>query len=209
MGSSLVIVESPAKARTINRYLGKGYTVKASMGHVRDLPKKELAVDVDNDFAPTYQLIDDKKKVVQELRRIAAKSDAIYIATDPDREGEAIGWHLVQLLEEKKAPKQVYRVLLEEITKPGIERAFANRQELDLDKVNAQQARRILDRLVGYKLSPLLWDKVRRGISAGRVQSVALRLVVDREREIEAFVTEEYWSITASLESDSPPALRR
>ena len=205
MGSSLVIVESPAKARTINRYLGKGYTVKASMGHVRDLPKKELAVDVDNDFAPTYQLIDDKKKVVQELRRIAAKSDAIYIATDPDREGEAIGWHLVQLLEEKKAPKQVYRVLLEEITKPGIERAFANRQELDLDKVNAQQARRILDRLVGYKLSPLLWDKVRRGISAGRVQSVALRLVVDREREIEAFVTEEYWSITASLESDSPP----
>ena len=203
MGKSLIIVESPAKARTIARYLGDEYTVTASMGHVRDLPKKELAVDVDDGFQPTYQLIDDKKKVVDAIRRLASKADAVYIATDPDREGEAIGWHLAEVLNPKSP---VFRVLLEEITKTGIRRAFEESGELNQNKVNAQQARRILDRLVGYKISPLLWDKVRRGISAGRVQSVALRLVVDREREIQAFEPEEYWSITSELEADTPPA---
>jgi len=203
MGKSLVIVESPAKARTINRYLGDSYDVKASMGHVRDLPKKGLSVDVDNGFTPTYEPIEDKKKVISELRRAAKKADTIYIATDPDREGEAIGWHLVELLD--TGDKPVLRVLLEEITKDGIKRAFDNPGEIDINRVEAQQARRILDRIVGYKLSPLLWDKVRRGISAGRVQSVALRLVVDREREIEAFVSEEYWSLKAHLEGEEPP----
>ena len=202
MAKSLVIVESPAKARTINRYLGDDYTVKASMGHVRDLAKKELAVDVDDGFRPTYQLIEDKKKVVDDLRKTARHAGAVYIATDPDREGEAIGWHLVELLGQES---KVRRVLLEEITASGIRSAFEHSCTLDIDKVNAQQARRILDRLVGYKISPLLWDKVRRGISAGRVQSIALRLVVDREREIEAFKSEEYWSITASLQADQPP----
>jgi len=194
MGKSLVIVESPAKARTINRYLGKAYEVKASMGHVRDLPKKGLSVDVEHDFEPTYKPISDKKKVIAELREAAKGADAVYIATDPDREGEAIGWHLLELLELDGTP--VLRVSLEEITETG---------DIDAHKVEAQQARRILDRLVGYKLSPLLWDKVRRGISAGRVQSVALRLVVDREREIDAFDPEEYWSILARLEGEQPP----
>ena len=203
MGKSLVIVESPAKARTINRYLGKDFDVKASMGHVRDLPKKSLSVDIDNGFEPTYAPIEDKKKIISELKRAAKRADTIYIATDPDREGEAIGWHLVELLDTTDKP--VVRVLLEEITKDGVKLAFENPGELDIDKVEAQQARRILDRLVGYKLSPLLWDKVRRGISAGRVQSVALRLVVDREREIEAFVAEEYWSIKAHLEGTEEP----
>jgi len=203
MGKSLVIVESPAKARTINRYLGKDFDVKASMGHVRDLPKKSLSVDIENGFEPTYAPIEDKKKIISELKRAAKRADTIYIATDPDREGEAIGWHLVELLDTTDKP--VVRVLLEEITKAGVKRAFEHPGELDIDKVEAQQARRILDRLVGYKLSPLLWDKVRRGISAGRVQSVALRLVVDREREIEAFVAEEYWSIKAHLEGEEPP----
>jgi len=203
MGKSLVIVESPAKARTINRYLGKDFDVKASMGHVRDLPKKGLSVDIENGFKPTYAPIEDKKKIISELKRAAKRAETIYIATDPDREGEAIGWHLVELLD--TGDKPVVRVLLEEITKDGVKRAFENPGELDIDKVEAQQARRILDRLVGYKLSPLLWDKVRRGISAGRVQSVALRLVVDREREIEAFVAEEYWSIKAHLEGEEPP----
>jgi len=193
MSKSLVIVESPAKARTINRYLGDDYTVIASMGHVRDLPKKD----------PTYKTIDDKKKIVSEIKKAAKKADTIYIATDPDREGEAIGWHLLELLE--GGDKPVYRVSLEEITKQGIERAFESPTQVDMHKVDAQQARRVLDRLVGYKLSPLLWDKVRRGISAGRVQSVALRLVVDREREIQAFKSQEYWSIVAQLEADEPP----
>jgi DNA topoisomerase-1 len=203
MGKSLVIVESPAKARTINRYLGNAYNVKASMGHVRDLPKKGLSVDIDNGFEPTYAPIEDKKKVIGELKRAAKQADAIYIATDPDREGEAIGWHLVEMLPTDDKP--VIRVLMEEITKAGIKHAFDHPGEIDINKVEAQQARRILDRIVGYKLSPLLWDKVRRGISAGRVQSVALRLIVDREREIEAFVSEEYWSIKAHLEGDEPP----
>ena len=207
MGKSLVIVESPAKARTINRYLGDAFAVKASMGHVRDLPKKGLAVDVDNGFEPTYEPIEDKKKVIGELKKAAKKADAVYIATDPDREGEAIGWHLVELLElGGDAEIPVIRVLLEEITKDGVSEAFDHPGALDMNKVEAQQARRILDRLVGYKISPLLWDKVRRGISAGRVQSVALRLVVDREREIEGFEPQEYWSIKAQLEGEEPPA---
>ncbi|MGD8327892.1 MAG: type I DNA topoisomerase [Acidobacteriota bacterium] len=203
MGKSLVIVESPAKARTINRYLGDAYNVKASMGHVRDLPKKGLSVDIEKGFTPTYAPIEDKKKVIKDLRLAAKQADAIYIATDPDREGEAIGWHLVELLPTDGKP--VVRVLMEEITKDGIKHAFDHPGEIDINKVEAQQARRILDRIVGYKLSPLLWDKVRRGISAGRVQSVALRLIVDREREIEAFVPEEYWSIKAHMEGDEPP----
>ena len=197
MAKSLVIVESPAKAKTINKFLGRGFTVKASMGHVRDLPAKDLAVDVEKDFKPKYEDVPGRKKVLEELKKAAKGSSAIYLAADPDREGEAICWHLAQAL--KPAKKPVHRVMFNEITKRAITEAFAHPGHIDQRKVNAQQARRILDRLVGYKISPLLWDKVRRGISAGRVQSVALRLVVDREKEIRAFVPTEYWTLTAQL----------
>ncbi|MGH7377103.1 MAG: toprim domain-containing protein, partial [Candidatus Methylomirabilales bacterium] len=182
MPKSLVIVESPAKAKTINKFLGRNYVVKASLGHVRDLPVKKLAVDVEHNFKPQYEVIKGREKVVAELKKAAKASAAVFLATDPDREGEAIGWHLAQEL--KGARKPVHRVLFNEITKRAVQQAFANPGKIDPRKVEAQQARRILDRLVGYKISPLLWEKVRRGISAGRVQSVALRLVVDREKEI-------------------------
>ncbi|MFA5026919.1 MAG: type I DNA topoisomerase, partial [Candidatus Methylomirabilota bacterium] len=195
MGKSLVIVESPAKAKTINKFLGSAYLVKASMGHVRDLPKKSLAVDVERNFAPDYKVVPGREKVLLELKKAARTAEAIYLAADPDREGEAICWHLAQEL--KAAKKPVHRVTFNEITKRAVREAFEHPQQIDQHKVDAQQARRILDRLVGYKISPLLWEKVRRGISAGRVQSVALRLVVDREREVRAFVPTEYWSITA------------
>lgn len=193
----LVVVESPAKARTIGRYLGRGYTVKSSVGHVRDLLKSRLSVDVDNNFKPEYRVPNEKRKTVKELKEAAEKAREIYLATDPDREGEAIAWHVLESAE--MDPERTRRVVFQEITKPAIEAAFQNPRQIDMNRVEAQQARRILDRLVGYKLSPLLWRKVRGRLSAGRVQSVAVRLVVDREREIESFVPEEYWTLSAEL----------
>jgi len=193
----LVIVESPAKARTVGRFLGKGYKVKASVGHVRDLLRSQLSVDVENDFQPKYRVPNDKRSIVKEIKSLAAKAEKIYLATDLDREGEAIAWHLLESAEME--PERTQRVIFHEITRPAIEEAFAHPREMDMDLVNAQQGRRILDRLVGYSISPLLWKKVRGRLSAGRVQSVALRLIVDREREIDAFVPEEYWSIEAEL----------
>ena len=204
MGKSLVIVESPSKAKTINKYLGKNYKVLASVGHVRDLPKKELGVDVEDGFKPKYVTIRGKGKVLSEIRSAAKKADAVYLAPDFDREGEAIAWHIADQIGEGN--KEIYRVVFNEITKKAITEAFKNPGRIDENRVNAQQARRILDRIVGYKLSPLLWDKVRRGLSAGRVQSVAVRLVCEREASIQAFKPVEYWSITAELEGKTPPA---
>lgn len=199
MASKLVVVESPAKAKTISKFLGKGYTVKASMGHVRDLPVSKLGVDVENDYLPQYQISKGKKKVITELKSDLKKADELWIATDEDREGEAIGWHLVEALKAGKKP--VYRIVFHEITKDAIQHSVKNPRDINQDLVDAQQARRVLDRLVGYGLSPLLWKKIRYGLSAGRVQSVAVRLVVEREREIQAFVPEEYWSVHALLET--------
>jgi DNA topoisomerase-1 len=209
VSKSLVIVESPAKARTINKFLGKGYVVKASMGHVRDLPKTKIGVDEEADFKPTYVQVPDKKKkaVVAELKKAAASAKAVFLAPDPDREGEAISFHLKEILS-KGSKIPFYRVMFNEITKKAVKEAFEHPTKIDDDRVNAQQARRILDRLVGYKLSPLLWDKVRRGLSAGRVQSVALRMVAEREKEILAFEPEEYWSLTALLEGAEPPPFK-
>ncbi len=204
MPKNLVIVESPAKAKTINKYLGRDFQVKASMGHVRDLPKKTLGVDVKKGFQPHYEILPARKKVVEELKAAAKDAQTIYLAADPDREGEAICWHLSEELG-ARAQKKVRRVVFNEITKRAIEEAFRNPGAVDLKKVDAQQARRILDRLVGYKVSPLLWEKVRRGLSAGRVQSVAMRLICDREREVRAFVAEEYWTIQTHLEGTAPP----
>ncbi|HYV20874.1 MAG TPA: type I DNA topoisomerase [Verrucomicrobiae bacterium] len=203
MGKSLVIVESPAKAKTINKFLGRNFTVKASMGHVRDLPKRNLGVDEKNDFKPTYEVLPGRKKVIDELKKAAQGADKVYLAPDPDREGEAICWHLAEIL--KKTNKNLHRVMFNEITKRAVQAGIDNPHKIDGNRVDAQQARRILDRLVGYKISPLLWDKVRRGLSAGRVQSVALRMVVEREREIQAFVAEEYWTLGAHLEGSAPP----
>ncbi|HEV2494611.1 MAG TPA: type I DNA topoisomerase [Terriglobia bacterium] len=203
MAKSLVIVESPAKAKTINKYLGPDYTVKASMGHVMDLPKKDLGVNIAKHFEPSYIVIPAKKQVIQELKAAAAKADAIYLAADPDREGEAICAHLRDLLDSRK--RKFYRVVFNEITRDAVREAFEHPGEIDLHLVDAQQARRILDRLVGYQVSPLLWEKVKRGISAGRVQTVALRLIVEREREIQAFVKKEYWTIAAEVEGRNPP----
>ena len=198
MAKNLVIVESPAKARTIGRVLGRGYEAKASMGHVRDIPKRQMGVDVENGtFEPTYRTMPDKRKVVSELAKASKAADLVYLATDPDREGEAISWHLMKAA--KIDANKVRRVVFHEITDGAVREAFDNPRELDGNLVDAQQARRVIDRLVGYELSPVLWKKVRRGLSAGRVQSVALRLIVDREREIQAFVPREYWSIDARL----------
>jgi len=206
VGKSLVIVESPAKAKTVNHYLGADYVVKASMGHVRDLPKKTLGVDVEKDFAPTYQVIPEKKKVVAELRKAAKSSDRVILAADPDREGEAISWHLSQLIAEDNP--NIARAVFHEITKEGVEEAFKHLGGLDENMIQAQQTRRILDRLVGYRISPILWKKVGKGLSAGRVQSVALRLICEREKEIKAFVPEEYWTIAAQLEAAVPPPFK-
>ena len=195
--SNLVIVESPAKAKTIKKYLGKDFEVIASMGHVRDLPSARLSVDVKKDFAPKYEIIKGKEKLVEELKKLASKSDKVYLATDPDREGEAISWHLAYIL--GLDMNDTNRVEFNEITKTGVENGMDNPRAVNIDLVNAQQARRILDRLVGYKLSPFVSQKIRRGLSAGRVQSVAVRIIVDRENEIRAFVPEEYWSIDAKL----------
>jgi len=197
MKKNLVIVESPAKARTLSRILGSDYSLKASLGHVRDLPKSKLGVDIENGFAPTYVVPREKSKIARELREAATKASTVYLATDPDREGEAISWHLITVMKSNKTPYR--RVVFHEITEEAITEAFKHPRSIDMQLVNAQQARRILDRLVGYKLSPLLWKKVRKGLSAGRVQSVALRIIVDREREIEKFVPVEYWTIEAEL----------
>src|SRR3954464_8288773 len=185
---ALVIVESPAKAKTINKYLGKDYVVKASLGHIKDLPKRDLAVDVDHDFEPHYEVIEGKRKLIAELKAAAKKVDQIYLAADPDREGEAICAHLQEELGDRKDGPKIYRVMFNEITKKAIELAFKDPGQVNSNLVDAQQARRVLDRLVGYKISPLLWDKVRRGLSAGRVQTVAVRVIVEREREIRAFL---------------------
>jgi DNA topoisomerase-1 len=206
MDKSLVIVESPAKAKTINRYLGSNYVVKASMGHIRDLPKSKLGVDVAKDFEPHYVVIPERRKLVNELKKAAESAGAIILAADPDREGEAICWHLSALLED--ANKNIYRVLLHEITKHGVEEAIQHMGKLDRNMIKAQQTRRILDRLVGYLISPLLWKKIGRGLSAGRVQSIALLLIVEREKEIRAFVPEEYWTILAHLEASNPPPFK-
>jgi DNA topoisomerase I len=193
----LVIVESPAKAKTVGRFLGKGYVVRASVGHVRDLLRSQLSVDVENGFVPKYRVPNEKKPVVKELKQLAKEAAEIYLATDPDREGEAISWHLMEAA--AIDPKRAHRVTFHEITEPAINEAFSHSRAIDMDLVNAQQARRVLDRLVGYSISPILWEKVRSRLSAGRVQSVALRLIVEREQEIEAFVPEEYWTIAAEL----------
>lgn len=193
----LVIVESPAKARSVGQFLGSGYTVKASKGHVRDLLVSQISVDVDNDFEPKYRVMNDKRDVVKELKDLALGADEVFLATDPDREGEAIAWHLLAAAEMDE--QKIKRVVFHEITKPAIQEAFSHPRDIDLDLVNAQQARRILDRLVGYNITELLWSKVRNRLSAGRVQSIAVRLIVDREREIEAFVAQEYWTLDASL----------
>ena len=206
MEKSLVIVESPAKAKTIGKYLGKNFIVKASLGHVKDLPKKNLAVDVEKDFRPDYQVIEGKKKLVAELKAAAKGVDNIYLAADPDREGEAICYHLQEELQRKDGPP-IYRVMFNEITANAVKKAFDTPLSVNVSLVEAQQARRVLDRLVGYKISPLLWDKVRRGLSAGRVQTVALRLIVDREREVRAFVKTEYWSLDVQLNAKKPPIL--
>src|SRR5580693_5402583 len=207
MPKALVIVESPAKAKTINKYLGKQFIVKASLGHIKDLPKKDLAVDVEHGFEPRYEIIEGKRKLLGELRQAAKGVESIYLAADPDREGEAICFHLQEELQGKKnGEPHIYRVMFNEITKNAIQKAFQQPGMVNEKLVDAQQARRVLDRLVGYKISPLLWDKVRRGLSAGRVQTVALRLIVDREMDIRAFVPVEYWTIHAILAAGEPPA---
>lgn len=196
----LVIVESPAKAKTVGRFLGKGYTVRASVGHVRDLLKSQLSVDVENNFEPKYRVPNEKKEVVKELKKLARKSEEIFLATDPDREGESISWHLMEAAEID--PGRIRRVVFHEITAPAVAEAFSHPRSINMDLVNAQQARRVLDRLVGYSISPILWEKVRGRLSAGRVQSAALRLIVDREREIDDFIPVEYWSIHAEFKPD-------
>jgi DNA topoisomerase-1 len=212
LSKGLVIVESPAKAKTIQKYLGKGYEVEASLGHIKDLPKKGLGVDIENDFETEYVVIPGKEKVVAKLKKMAKSADAIYLAPDPDREGEAIAAHLAEELgdgdgrkKKKTGTQPFYRVTFNEITKKAVQEAFLHPRDIDRNLVDAQQTRRILDRLVGFQVSPLLWDKVRRGLSAGRVQTVALRLIVEREREIKAFITREYWTIDAHLYGQKPP----
>ena len=196
---NLVIVESPAKGKTIEKFLGKDYIVKASMGHIRDLEKKNLGIDIENGFAPTYIISEEKKKTVNELKKLAKTAEKVWIATDEDREGEAIGWHLCQAL--GLDPVSVSRIVFHEITKTAIEKAIETPRHIDMDLVNAQQARRILDRLVGFKVSPVLWQKIKQGLSAGRVQSVAVKLIVEREREIQGFKPEESWKLKARLTS--------
>ena len=195
--NNLVIVESPSKAKTIGKYLGPNYTVRASMGHLRDLPKSTMGVDLEGGFDPHYIPVRGKEDLIRELKKESAKADLVYLATDPDREGEAISWHLKELLD--LPDEKARRVTFNEITQKVVRESIANPRQIDYDLVDAQQARRVLDRIVGYQLSPLLWKKVRRGLSAGRVQSVATRLVVDRENEIRAFEPKEYWSLDVTL----------
>src|SRR3954454_1246564 len=217
LAKGLVIVESPAKAKTIQKYLGKGYTVEASLGHVKDLPKSTLGVDIDNDFDTEYIVIPGKEKVVAKLKKLALGVDTIYLAPDPDREGEAIAAHLAEELgddskskkkkkKEENGHQRFRRVTFNEITQRAVREAFEHPRDIDRHLVDAQQARRVLDRLVGYQVSPLLWDKWRRGLAAGRVQAVALRRIVEREREIKAFEKKEYWTLDAHLAGSKPPA---
>jgi len=203
LSKPLVVVESPTKIRTVKKYLGNQYNVTATVGHIKDLPPKEIGIDIDNGFKPKYRTIPGKQKVVNALRKAAGDAEEIYLAPDPDREGEAIAWHTSEVL--KKKDRRFYRILYHELTKDGIARAMAKPETLNRPKYEAQQARRILDRLVGYQISPLLWRKVKGGLSAGRVQSVAVRMIINRERAIQAFESEEYWSVTADLKADSPP----
>ncbi|MBR4087632.1 MAG: DNA topoisomerase I, partial [Clostridia bacterium] len=195
--SNLLIVESPAKAKTIEKYLGKKYKVMASMGHIRDLPKSDFGIDVENNFTPKYISIRGKSDLIRALKKEAQKADMVYLATDPDREGEAISWHLSTLL--GLEPDQCKRVIFNEITKSALQNAVANPTEINMNLVDAQQARRVLDRIVGYKLSPFLWRKIKKGLSAGRVQSVATAMIVDREEEIKAFIPKEYWNLNATF----------
>ena len=206
MGKQLIIVESPAKVKTIKKFLGPAYMVQASVGHVRDLPAKTLGVDEEHDFAPHYEVIENKKNVVSDLRAAASKAETVYLAPDPDREGEAIAWHVAELIRDKA--KDIKRIQFNEITAKAVKEALAHPRELNADLFDAQQARRILDRLVGYKISPLLWKTIKRGISAGRVQSVALRLIVEREEEREVFRPEEYWLFKALLSGEVPPPFK-
>jgi DNA topoisomerase-1 len=199
MAKKLVIVESPAKARTLSKILGSKYAIKASLGHIRDLPKGKIGIDIDNDFKPQYVVPRQKSKTVNDLKNSAKEALSVYLATDPDREGESISWHLMEAMKLNKDKPKVYRVSFHEITKEAVNKAFDQPRIVDMNLVNAQQARRILDRLVGYKLSPLLWRKIQRGLSAGRVQSATVRIIVDREREIQNFIASEYWSIEAEL----------
>ncbi|MCK9275249.1 MAG: type I DNA topoisomerase [Syntrophales bacterium] len=205
MSSSLIVVESPTKIKTIKKYLGQDFDVKATVGHVKDLPKSKLGIDIENDFSPTYQVITDRKKTISELKKAAKAADEIFLAPDPDREGEAIAWHIAEEIDRKD--KKIYRVLFNDLTRNTVIGALKNPLPLDENKYEAQQTRRILDRLVGYQISPILWEKVKRGLSAGRVQSVAVRIICEREREIAAFVPVEYWNITVRLEGDTPPAV--
>jgi len=203
MADSLIVVESPTKVKTLKKYLGSDYEVKASVGHIKDLPKSKLGIDLDADFEPSYEVIKEKKKTINELKKAARQVRNVYLAPDPDREGEAIAWHIAHEIESDDI--NVFRVLFNDLTKNTVLTAINNPQRLDYDKFEAQQTRRILDRLVGYQISPILWEKVRRGLSAGRVQSVAVRIICDREEEINKFVSEEYWNITAHLEAGTPP----
>jgi len=206
MAKRLVIVESPAKARTVHKFLGPDYLVMASMGHIRDLPKKEMGIDIEHDFKPVYEVIPEKKKTVSELQKSAKECESVFLAADPDREGEAICWHLETLL--KDFNENINRVIFHEITKGAIGDAFSHAGEIDQGKIEAQQTRRLLDRLVGYLISPLLWKKIGRGLSAGRVQSIAMRLICEREKEIRDFIPEEYWTVTAELEASQPPSFK-
>jgi len=204
MANSLIVVESPTKVKTIKKFLGKDFNVVASMGHIKDLPKSTLGIDLEKDFEPTYNVIDTKKKTIDELKKAAKTAENIYLAPDPDREGEAIAWHISDVIDGKKN-KNIYRVLFNDLTKNTVLEAINHPLQLDFDKYEAQQTRRILDRLVGYQISPVLWDKVKRGLSAGRVQSVAVRMICDREDEIGKFIPEEYWNLTAQFEGIRPP----
>ena len=197
MANNLVIVESPAKVKTIKKFLGSAYTVEASMGHVRDLPKSQMGIDIEHDFEPKYITIRGKGDLLAKLRKEAKTASRVYLATDPDREGEAISWHLITAL--NLDPKKVKRITFNEITKNAVRASLKAPRQIDMNLVDAQQARRVLDRMVGYEISPVLWAKVKRGLSAGRVQSVALRMIADREKEIAEFIPAEYWSLDASL----------
>ncbi|MDA7857980.1 DNA topoisomerase, partial [bacterium] len=205
MKKALVIVESPTKASTIGKFLGDGFIVKSSQGHIRDLPPRRLGIDIKEGFKPSYEIIKDKKKIVKELKKSISQATSVYIATDEDREGEAIGWHLIEATQSDI--DKVKRISFGEITKEAIQEALQNPRKIDLNLVDAQQARRILDRLVGYSLSPLLWQKVSKGLSAGRVQSVAVMLIVEREKKISSFIPKEYWSITAQLKKEKNKAI--
>ena len=204
MTHSLIIVESPAKARTIGKYLGSDFKIEASVGHVKDLPKKTLGVDIEHEFDTKYEVIRGKGKLLKKIRDMAGKADAVYLAPDPDREGEAIAWHIAD--EIRKKNDNIHRVMFHEITKKAVKAALEKPEELDRNKYDSQQARRILDRLVGYQISPILWRKVKRGLSAGRVQSVAVELVVEREKKIRAFEPVEYWVLGANLKGSKEPA---